>query len=228
METTHHSSLLPALRETAEKLIKTFREIPDGRRELLEQFASLISENIKRGMNTDLNFICTHNSRRSQIGQLWAQAAAHYYSIPGIRAYSGGTEATAFNPRAVNATKAAGFGIEKRSAGDNPEYSVVFSTDAPAVTAFSKKYDHAFNPPKDFLAVMTCSHADENCPVVLGAAKKITLTYNDPKDFDDTPREEEKYRERLMEIGREILYAFSRVKWTKKKLHDGERTSHNQ
>ena len=59
---------------------------------------------------------------------------------------------------------------------------------------------------------MTCSHADENCPVVTGMEKRISLPYNDPKDFDGTPQEAEKYSERVIEIGTEILYAFSQVK----------------
>ena len=70
----------------------------------------------------------------------------------------------------------------------------------------------AANPEKDFAAVMTCSHADEHCPFIPGATARIALTYDDPKDFDDTPLESEKYRERVMQIGREILYAFSQVK----------------
>ena len=58
---------------------------------------------------------------------------------------------------------------------------------------------------------MTCAHADGQCPVVAGAAKRISLNYDDPKAFDDTVLEKVKYRERVMEIGRELLYAFSHV-----------------
>jgi arsenate reductase len=159
-----------------------------------------------------LNFICTHNSRRSHISQIWAQTAAHVYGIKNVGTYSGGTEATAFNPRAVTAMKQAGFEINtKQNDGQNPVYEVKFSNDAAPLTIFSKKYDDPFNPNKDFAAIMTCSHADENCPVVTGATTRIALTYNDPKDFDGTPLEATKYAERVREIGREILYAFSNV-----------------
>ncbi len=88
----------------------------------------------------------------------------------------------------------------------------MFSAAAPAITAFSKKYDDPFNHNHDFAAVMTCSHADENCPLVSGAVKRMALTYDDPKDFDGTDLESAKYAERVRQIGREILYAFSQVK----------------
>jgi arsenate reductase (thioredoxin) len=158
-----------------------------------------------------LNFVCTHNSRRSHISQIWAQAAARYYGIENVETFSGGTEATAFNPRAVTAMQQAGFDISTIKDDNNPVYKVKFSNDAPALTVFSKKYDDDFNPKADFAAIMTCSHADENCPFIPGA-KRIALTYDDPKDFDGTPQEATKYTERVHEIGREILYAFSQVK----------------
>jgi arsenate reductase len=96
--------------------------------------------------------------------------------------------------------------------GDNPVYEVRFALDAKPVIAFSKKYDDPFNHNTDFAAIMTCSHADENCPMVLGALKRIAITYNDPKDFDGTSQETAKYKERVLQIGREILFTFSQVK----------------
>jgi len=211
MVTTPRSTLLPELQTAVETLIQEFGIIPEERKELLAQLSDLIAANVQSQKNTALNFICTHNSRRSHIAQLWAQTAAHYFSIPGIQTFSGGTEATAFNPRAVKAMKDAGFETAKKSEGENPQYVVRFSDNGPVVKAFSKKYNDPFNPEKNFIAIMTCSHADENCPLVSGASKRIAITYDDPKDFDGTPLEEDKYRERVMEIGREILYAFSRV-----------------
>jgi arsenate reductase (thioredoxin) len=78
--------------------------------------------------------------------------------------------------------------------------------------AYSKVYSDPFNPSVGYAAVMTCSHADENCPLVIGAETRISLPFNDPKDFDGTPQEIEKYHERVLEIGREICFAFSQVK----------------
>ena len=203
--------LLPSLQNTTNNLVKRFGVIPHERKQLLQQLSAFVQSRVQNRQVAHLNFICTHNSRRSHLSQLWAQAAAYYYGVPNVQAYSGGTEATAFNPRAVKAMKEAGFDIVKIKDGGNPVYEVTFGEGINPVTAFSKKYDDPFNHNKDFAAVMTCSHADENCPLVAGAAARIALTYDDPKEFDGTPLEQEKYKERVEQIGTEILYAFSLV-----------------
>lgn len=204
--------LLPALQETVEKIRTEHGAISKERKALIESMAVFISAQITQEKPVNLNFICTHNSRRSHIAQLWAQTAAYHYSVADVHCFSGGTQATAFNPRAVTAMREAGFEITQISSGDNPHYLVSFSNQAPPVKAFSKRYDAGVNPNKNFAAIMTCSHADENCPLIPGATKRIALTYDDPKDFDNTPLEGPKYRERVMEIGREIFFAFSKVK----------------
>jgi arsenate reductase len=212
MQPTTTFKALPSVQRTIDELITQFDEIPDERKAVIQGLTNFVSKGSKSGQKILLNFICTHNSRRSHISQIWAQTAAHVYGIKNVGTYSGGTEATAFNPRAVAAIKQAGFEINtKHNDGQNPVYEVKFSNDAPPLTIFSKKYDDPFNPNKDFAAIMTCSHADENCPIVTGATTRIALTYNDPKDFDGTPLEASKYAERVHEIGREILYAFSKV-----------------
>ena len=212
MSATTTNRVLPSVQQTIDKLRSEFNQIPDERKMVIQQLTDFVSQKCKADHKVLLNFICTHNSRRSHISQVWAQTAAYYYGIKNVETFSGGTEATAFNPRAVTAMKQAGFDITTIKDGNNPVYKVKFSEDAPALTVFSKKYDDDFNPKKDFVAIMTCSHADENCPLVLGASGRIALTYNDPKDFDGTSQEAEKYSERVHEIGREILYAFSQVK----------------
>lgn len=206
------NQLLSSLTPTVEKLSKEFDQIPAERKEILNQLVSFVENKVKAAQKVYLNFICTHNSRRSHLSQIWAQTAAHYYNIPNVICFSGGTEATAFNPRAVKAMQQEGFSITMKKEGDNPTYEVRFAEGAEPVIAFSKKYDDPFNHNKDFAAVMTCSHADENCPLVLGATARIALTYDDPKNFDGTPQEAAKYTERVNEIGREILFAFSQVK----------------
>jgi arsenate reductase (thioredoxin) len=211
MPITNNAPLLTLLTPTVEKLIREFDTIPAERKALLQQLVNFIENKIKAAQSVHLNFICTHNSRRSHLSQIWAQAAAHYYRVPNVFCYSGGTEATAFNPRAVKAMQEAGFSITKTKDGENPMYEVRFADGAEPVMAFSKKYDDPFNHNQDFAAIMTCSHADENCPLVLGASGRVALTYNDPKEFDGTPLEAAKYSERVHEIGREILFAFSQV-----------------
>lgn len=210
--TTSSNLLLPKLQGLAGILIKRFNTISFERKEQLMQLTHFIEKRSQENHVVHLNFICTHNSRRSHLSQLWAQAAAHYYGIPNVQCYSGGTEATAFNPRAVKAMQDAGFMISKIKEGENPIYEVFFAEDINPVTAFSKTYDNPFNHNQDFAAIMTCSHADENCPLVFGATSRIALTYDDPKEFDETPQEAEKYKERVEQIGTEILYAFSQVK----------------
>lgn len=208
---TKHVSLLSSLVPTVDKLTKEFDQISSERKEILKQLTRFVENKVKSGQPVYLNFICTHNSRRSHLSQIWAQAAAHFYNVPNVICFSGGTEATAFNPRAVKAMQEAGFLITKTKDGENPVYEVQFAGDAKPIIAFSKKYDDPFNHNKDFAAVMTCSHADENCPLVIGASARIALTYDDPKNFDGTPQEAAKYTERVNEIGREILFAFSQV-----------------
>jgi len=198
--------------ETKMKQLKdSFSLISDDRKELLNQFAEYISNKLKADKEINLTFICTHNSRRSHISQIWAQTAAEYFNIPNIKCYSGGTEATAFNPRAVKAMQKAGFKIDKQDDSENPVYLVYYSDEKEPIKCFSKVYSDEFNPQKDFAAIMTCSDADENCPVVFGAEARFPIRYEDPKEFDGTELEEAKYDERVEQIGREMLYAFSKV-----------------
>jgi arsenate reductase len=197
---------------TIQSLITNFDAIPAERKLILKQLTNFVEAKAGNNEKIELIFICTHNSRRSHIAQIWAQTAAAYYGIENVLTFSGGTEATAFNPRAVDAMQEAGFKINATSKGPNPIYEVSFSDDADVMIAFSKKYDADSNPQKGFAAIMTCSHADENCPVVFGMDKRISLPYHDPKEFDGTLQEAAKYSERVMEIGTEMLYAFSQVK----------------
>lgn len=195
--------------------IKSFEDqyvqIAADRNATLQQLANYVRQKTNEKKPTLLNFICTHNSRRSHISQLWAQAAAFHYHVKDVQCYSGGTEATAFNPRAVKAMREVGFQITDADTSANPKYEVRFAEAAPAIIAFSKTYGDSFNPNAGFAAIMTCSHADENCPVVFGAEKRISLPFDDPKDFDGTPQEAAEYHERVLEIGREICFAFSIV-----------------
>ena len=187
--------------------------IPDDRREPLDQIAAFVRERKLAGQPIRLVFICTHNSRRSHMSQIWAAAAATWYGIDGVETYSGGTEATAFNPRAVAAMRRAGFEIADVPAdATNPHYAVGFSADAPALDVFSKTYDWAGNPSSDFAAIMTCSQADRACPFVRGAVLRVSLPYEDPKVADGTPEEAARYDERARQIAGEMFYLFSQVK----------------
>jgi arsenate reductase len=184
--------------------------IADERKRLLEDVAAFVSTKRRSGEIAELTFICTHNSRRSQMGQVWAATAAAHHGIDGVRAYSGGTEVTAFNPRAVAALQRGGFAIENPG-GANPHYLVNFAEGGPTIDCFSKPYDDSTNPPEGFAAIMTCSEADEACPIILGAALRVPLRYEDPKVADGTSGEAAAYDERCLQIATEMLYLFSRV-----------------
>ena len=158
-----------------------------------------------------LTFICTHNSRRSHLSQLWAATAAAWYGVDHVKTYSGGTEATAFNPRAVASIKRSGFQVETPDEEKNPHYSVKFAESAPAQECFSKKFADPFNPQKDFAAVMTCSQADKSCPLVRGAELRVSLPFVDPKEADGTPEEAATYDARSKQIGTEMFYLFALV-----------------
>lgn len=198
--------------ENLVKLIKPleqrFEEISEERKKLLAEFSKYIYEKTENVEEVNLTFICTHNSRRSHMTQIWAQTAAEYFNVPNVKCYSGGTEATAFNPRAVKAIREFGFEIDKKDESVNPVYLVHFSEEKDPLECFSKIYDDRYNPQKNYSAIMTCSHADENCPIVFGAERRFPIRYDDPKEFDDTELEEAKYLERFEQIGIEMLFVF--------------------
>jgi len=188
-----------------ERVLPAIANIPAERKESLDLIAAFVKERKAAGATAELTFICTHNSRRSHLSQLWAATAAWSFGQDHVRTYSGGTEATAFNPRAVAAVERAGFQVVKPE-GKNPVYEVSFAPDHAAERCWSKKYDDPANPQKDFCAVMTCSEADKNCPIVSGAMDRISLPYNDPKAADGTPEEAARYDERCLQIAAELFY----------------------
>ncbi|MFH0755699.1 MAG: protein-tyrosine-phosphatase [Bacteroidota bacterium] len=199
------------LRSGVEKRISEFARIPEIRRKELEQLALGIRTGLKKNQTLDVVFICTHNSRRSQMGQIWAQLASRVYGVENIHCYSGGTEATAFHQRAVNVMKEEGFRFRTVMPGSNPVYAIQFPGARETDRYFSKKVTDPPNPTKGFIAVMTCADADEACPVVHGADVRYAIRYDDPKAFDGTPAEKEGYTQRSRQIAREMFFLFSRV-----------------
>jgi len=195
-----------------EKLIKYLasldvKEIPGDRLEVLTP----LKEFIQAQPEASLNFICTHNSRRSQFAQVWALVAAKYFDFE-ISSFSGGVEVTACNPRTVAAMRRAGLEIQVKDEDANPHYHLQLNEEGASLELFSKLYDDAVNPKTKFAAVMTCSHADENCPFIPGALARIALNYEDPKAFDDSPKEAEAYDTRCRQIATEMFYVFKSLK----------------
>lgn len=205
------SVISPQILSLISSLKDQFDEIPKSRKPLLGQIADYIRQQIASQQKAELIFICTHNSRRSHFGQIWAQVAATYYDLPEVHTYSGGTEATAFNPNAIEALISDSFVITGDQTTTNPRYQVVYSPSLPSLQAWSKVFADPANPQTGFCAVMTCSEADEACPAVFGASARVSLPYEDPKKSDGTPEQNATYRERSHEIAREMLYMASLV-----------------
>jgi protein-tyrosine phosphatase/arsenate reductase len=204
--------MYPLIKTYIDSLTKEFLSIPEKRKDILENITNYIAKKQATGSAINLVYICTHNSRRSHFGQVWAHVAASYYGIKNVNTYSGGTEATAFNSNAISALKRIGFNIKAIDTDKNTRYRVFHDDKESPSVCFSKTYDAATNPQKEFAAIITCSDAEENCPFIPGVELRIATTYDDPKAFDNTPQQDAKYDERCKQIALETLYAFSLVK----------------
>ncbi len=212
-----HANLLPPLRPYVAEVAQELKAVPAERKIVLAKIAATIAARLETGADANLTFICTHNSRRSHMSQIWAQTAAYYYGLNRVHAYSGGTEVTACNCRTVTAMRRVGFDIQDATTGDNPLYLVRYADDRPPIRAYSKLYNADANPKHDFIALMTCSAADRSCPEVKGAIARYAIHYADPRLCDDTPTETTAYNERCREIAREMFYILSEVR----RLTDG-------
>ncbi len=205
--------LTDKLQQFCKALEQEFLQISGQRKEALQELSDYLLQKLSAQETPQVIVICTHNSRRSHIGQLWLAIGADYFELPTIQTYSGGTEATAFDFRVVKAFRRVGVRIATTDlTASNPVYQVSWNNQMKPYKAFSKAYQSAPNPTKDFAAVMVCTEADAGCPVVSGCDFRLALPYADPKMFDDTDREEDAYNERVHQIGREILFVLHQVK----------------
>ncbi|MBB6003353.1 protein-tyrosine-phosphatase [Arcicella rosea] len=200
-----------SIQKICDELVNSFDTIPEQRKNLLLKISKYIQTKKEADEVIKLIYVCTHNSRRSHFGQIWAAVAASYYGIENVKTYSGGTEATAFNINAINALKRMGFVMESNNQDINPVYTVQFSENESTI-CFSKVYNNEANPQEHFAAIMTCSDAEENCPFIPGVELRIGTTYDDPKAFDNTPLQDAKYEERSLQIAQETLFVFSNIR----------------
>ncbi len=189
-----------------------FHLIPAERKERLERLSAYVSLKLKVNQVPRLVFICTHNSRRSHLAQLWFAVGADYFQLPQIDTYSGGTVSTAFNFRVVRGLLKMGFTVASADGADvNPVYQIRWKEGMVPYEMFSKAYDDDPNPTENFAAIMVCSEADQDCPFVPGCEFRLALPYEDPKSSDGTPEEDEKYAQSIRLIGLEMLYVTSRI-----------------
>ncbi len=204
--------MIVSIKSFCDNLANEFNSIADERKQLLDKLSNHVIENQIENKTSNLVYICTHNSRRSHFGQIWAAVASRYYNIDQVNTYSGGTEATAFNKNAIDSLRRLGFIINPLNQDLNTKYEVIFNENEKAISCFSKLFNDINNPENDFVAIMTCSDAEENCPFIPGAKMRIGTTYDDPKSFDNTPLQDSKYDERCRQIALETLYVFFKVK----------------
>jgi arsenate reductase (thioredoxin) len=209
---TRRGSFFPEVETYLDQVIVKFDTIPQERKSLLAKVADYIRQHRSRSEPVKLTFICTHNSRRSQMSQVWSQVAAQYYGLNGVETYSGGTDATAFNPRAIAALQRSGIVIVASDPrATNPRYRVRAADESPMIEYFSKVYSDPPNPSQGYCAVMTCSQADDACPLVMGCDLRMPIRYEDPKVADDTAFESQRYDERCAQICTEMMHLMSLV-----------------
>ncbi len=166
--------------ETAFKSI----EITNERTFLLHKIAKKIVEEHRRNKKVYLNFICTHNSRRSQLGQVWSFYASQYFGLKTIFSFSGGTEVTAFHKNTLRTLQKVGFTFHVTDfSHQNPTYLISFEGSKESILGFSKTFDDKHNQ-QPFIAVTTCNSADTNCPYIPSAVYRFHLPFVDPKNSD--------------------------------------------
>ncbi|MBB1151427.1 protein-tyrosine-phosphatase [Empedobacter falsenii] len=193
-------------------IIQNIDIISIERKAVLQPFIDYIQQKVDCKQTVNINFICTHNSRRSHLSQVWAQVAAAYFNIPNVQCYSGGTEVTALFPKVAETLMSQGLNIQIIADNSNPIYAIKYDENTQSIIGFSKKYDDIFNPTSQFVAVLTCSQADGGCPFIPGAEKRIPITFEDPKISDGTAQQMEVYKQKSIEIASEMLYVFSQIK----------------
>jgi arsenate reductase len=203
-----------SLYKQIEETISTLKveSISQERKLTLQPLIDFIQEKTIANKLININFICTHNSRRSHLTQIWAKSMAEYFGVEKVNTYSGGTEATAMFFKVAETLENQGFKIQEIAEVKNTIYTIKYDDNSQPIIGFSKKHDHEFNPKSEFAAIMTCSQADEGCPFIFGAEKRIPITYEDPKLFDGKENQAEKYEERSLQIATEMLYVFSSIK----------------
>lgn len=159
----------------------------------------------------NLVFICTHNSRRSILSEIWAAIAAQVLDKKTVQTFSAGTEKTEVAPQIIRTLKRQGFDIQYTTQQHNTEYRIKFNDDTKPKTLYSKLISDSLNPKESFYAILTCSDAEKNCPFVPGALKTFSLPFEDPKHSDGSPEEDAVYEDASLRIAGEIFYLINAI-----------------
>jgi hypothetical protein len=199
------------LKTYIQKVILDIDKIPDKRKKLLSDIVDYIKQGCLNENRANIIFICTHNSRRSQLAQCWSIASYQYYKLKNIKFFSGGLEITSFNLNTLKALKRSGFIIDQKGQKEHT-YLLKTSKNSGGQKFFSKMYDYKSNPKRKFLAIMTCSDADKKCPVVRGADKRTFLPYQDPRISDGSGLEKSAYDQSCYLIAQEMFYIMKKAR----------------
>ncbi len=207
-------TLAPAVQAYLDARAAEADQIPPERRAELDRLADYVRSQRQTGAPVRLLFVCTHNSRRSHLAQVWAEVIGRRLGLD-VASYSAGTEATAFNARAVAALGRAGLTVREQpaEATGGPRYTLTYGEGLHTAPLYSKRMPDGVPEGEGapFGAVMVCGEADKACPVVPNASFRIALPYDDPKAADGTPEEAATYDARCAQIARELHYALSRA-----------------
>lgn len=185
--------------------------IAADRLRLLHSIATEITTLLQANKRVNLQFVCTHNSRRSQFSQIWAHAFCNYFNLHAVHCFSAGTEATALFPKVAEVLEQQGMQVSKLTNQSNPFYLIRPFADSQPLFCFSKTLSHPVNPKSNVIALMTCSEADEACPMVPGAIARFPLRYTDPKHADHTPEMDASYLTCSNNIASELFELFAFV-----------------
>lgn len=186
-------------------------DISEERRDLLNRIAQKIIDVYSEDKKVNVNFICTHNSRRSQLGQVWSFFAINYFNLKKFKAFSGGTEVTAFHRNTVKTLQEVGFVFNVLDfSHQNPTYDISFEGAKKSIKGFSKIFDNSVNE-TPFIAITTCDSADANCPFISDAIARFHLPFVDPKRSDGTKEQEETYLATNKQIAAEVYFIFETV-----------------
>ena len=112
--------------------------ISKERKIILQPLIEFVQEKVLTKQNIQLNFICTHNSRRSHLAQIWAQVIGFHFKINNLSCFSGGTEATALFPKVVEVLESQGFKIDKTTNSENPIYNILYAKILQILKCFQK------------------------------------------------------------------------------------------
>jgi protein-tyrosine-phosphatase len=188
-----------------------FSVTDQGRQLILQSISEYLTKKAKSGDEANLMFVCTHNSRRSQLAQVWAILLSEKLNVKNLDFYSAGTETTAFHPNAVGTLQRSGVNIITDEVGANPKYFLNELEGFQNQRFWSKAIGDPSLPKKDFAAIMVCSDADVNCPMVPGAEERFSLTFDDPKISDGKRDSDQVYDKRSRQIALDIARIFSSV-----------------